>query len=106
MGEISAVDYLRGLITIHNYKDTTGVIFFKGGLMVKVPSFFDYYQEQWTAYNRLMAVGSAQEKEEFLTETDGGVISNGVITISLPDVLAMIRDNQGQNEMPALDDME
>lgn len=98
MEEMNPLEYLTSLLQIYNYKDTTGIIFFNNGLALKIPAFFDYYQEQWSMYKKITTTGTYSEINEFLQEVDGGVISNGAITISLPDIVAMIKENEAPFE--------
>lgn len=93
----SAIEILNGIMQFHNYKDTSGVIFFKSGLALRIPSFYDFFQEEWVEYKTVTTVSSDPETiSKYLEENNGGVVSNGMVTLNLPEVIAMVKEHGDQ----------
>jgi len=94
----SAVEILNGIMQFHNYKDTSGVIFFKSGLALRIPNFYDFFQEEWMEYKTVTTAHTSPEIiNKYLEENNGGVVSNGMITLNLTDIVAMVRENGGES---------
>lgn len=94
----TTLEIMNGIMQFHNYKDTSGVIFFKSGLALRIPAFYDFFQEEWVEYKTITSIGASREElTQYLEENNGGVVSNGMVTINLPEVVAMVREGENNS---------
>jgi hypothetical protein len=105
---ITAEQYLNGVISVHNYNDTYGLIVLNNGIVLRASSLFEYFREQWNMYNMLLEKAqeeqerneeneeqeteALQELNEFLELTDNGILSNDELEVKVQEISAMVAE--------------
>ena len=102
----TTMEIMEGIIKTYNYQDTTGVVFFKNGLALHIDSFFDFFDEQWLEFRGLSSLPDKTAMRQFLINNNGAVITNGDVSVSLPDIMATAKETDGQIQMKLLNDSE
>ena len=88
---LGTMDIIQGVMSLYNYRDTAGMVLFRGGGALKILSFFDFFQEEWTAYKSVMTCSGDEVIRKYLEKNNGGIATNGSLFIDLKDVVAMLK---------------
>ena len=83
----------RKIIEIETYK-SYGIAILKNGEKIEIGCLFRYFRDIWETLNR----GEFDEDAQKIMSNNGTVISNGIISIDVMDISAMI-DLSAENEI-------
>lgn len=91
-----------------DYMGSFGVVILKNGAVLKVRKMYEYFHESWILFNSALTSGDTELIKSVVNEANGGIISNGELTINLADVSAMVAihemmDNDSE-EQASIDD--
>lgn len=73
-----------------NFMESFGTIIFKNGVALKVRRMFEYFQQNWFYFMSAFSSGDEKITRKMLSDLNGGIISNGEVSINLADVSAMV----------------
>lgn len=96
--KLDTMTIMQGVMTLYNYRDTAGMVFFHGGGALKISNFFDFFQEEWISYKTVTSSSDDKKIQEYLKENNGGIATNGSLFINLKDVVAMLKVNEEDEE--------
>ena len=75
------------------YKKSKGTVILKNGFVFKISQMFNFFRDSWIAFNRATLEFDDEKRLELLKITNGGVITNGIVSVDLSDVSAMFAEN-------------
>lgn len=80
-----------------DFMDSFGSIILKNGIILKVRKMFEIFHQNWFFYMSALASQNKEVIEKMFSEMNGGIVSNGEMTINLADVSAMIAVHEMMN---------
>jgi hypothetical protein len=102
------VDKIMEKENIEIYKRSRGTIIMKNGFIFQVGQMFNFFRDSWFAYTKAELEIDDDKRFEYLKMVNGGVITNGLATIDLAEVSAMMAENKESElrfqEMDYMDD--
>ena len=78
-------------------EDSYGIVLLKTGMALKINHYFQYVLNCWSDYKIAKTTDNKIELGKMLKE-DGGLISNGELTIELDSIMGMIAVYQVEND--------
>jgi len=73
-----------------DYFSSFGVVILKNGIALKIRKMYEYFHESWILFNSALSSGDTELARSVIHDTNGGVISNGEMTVNLSEVSAMV----------------
>ncbi len=72
------------------YKESRGTIIMRNGFVFQVPQMFNFFRDNWLFFKKAIL----ENDNEILKEINNGIVTNGIFSINLIDVSAMIAENK------------
>ena len=106
--ESEILDYVKELVSKEqrrSYNNSKGTIILKNGFVFQISHMFNFFRDNWFAFTKALLEPEGEQKDLLIKMSNNGITTNGIISIDLEDVSAMVGENQeSMLHFPSIDE--